>query len=153
MKARPIGITIFAVLLVLNVALYMVLAALAIFSRSSLMTFLHALSPSSAGPEAIHTAMGGLLPLYYGIMVGVTATLALGFWRLWNWARIVMLGIIVLSLVLMATEVRSLLNVPTVGSIILTLVRVALSALWLWYLLCRPVRDAFHQSRDKGAAA
>src|SRR5229473_2294239 len=36
-----------------------VLAALAIFSRSSLMTFLHALSPSSAGPEAIHTAMGG----------------------------------------------------------------------------------------------
>jgi hypothetical protein len=33
------------------------------------------------------------------------------------------------------------------------LVRVALSVLWVWYLLCRPVRDAFHQSRDKGAAA
>ncbi len=153
MKARPIGITILAVLLALNVALFVVLAALAIFSRSSLMAFLHALSPSGAGPEAIHTAMGGLLPLYYGIMAGVTAALALGFWRLWNWARIVMLGIIVLSLVLMATEVRSLLTVRTVGSISLTLVRVALSVLWLWYLLCRPVCDAFHQSRDKGAAA
>ena len=153
MKARPIGITILAVLLGLNVALFVVLAALAIFSRTSLMTFLHALSPSGAGPEAIHTAMGRLLPLYYGIMAGVTAALALGFWRLRNWARIVMLGIIVLSLVLMATEVRSLLTVRTVGSISLTLVRVALSVLWLWYLLCRPVRDAFHQSCDKGAAA
>ena len=153
MKARPIGITILAVLLGLNVALYVVLAALALFSRNSLMTFLHALSPSSAGPEAIHTAMGGLLPLYYGIMVGVTAALALGFWRLWNWARIVMLGIIALSLVLMATEVRPLLTTPSAGAIGLTLVRVALSVLWLWYLLCRPVRDAFHESRHKGAAA
>jgi len=153
MKARPKGITILAVLLALNVALFVALAALAIFSRTSLMAFLHALSPSGAGPEAIHTAMGGLLPLYYGVMAGVTATLALGFWRLWNWARIVMLGIIVLSLVLMVTEVRPLLNEPTAGAIILTLVRVALSVLWVWYLLCRPVRDAFHQSRDKGAAA
>jgi len=153
MKARPKGITILAVLLALNVALFVALAALAIFSRTSLMAFLHALSPSGAGPEAIHTAMGGLLPLYYGVMAGVTAALALGFWRLWNWARIVMLGIIVLSLVLMLTEVRPLLNEPTAGAIILTLVRVALSVLWVWYLLCRPVRDAFHQSRDKGAAA
>jgi hypothetical protein len=153
MKARPKGITILAVLLALNVGLFVALAALAIFSRSSLMAFLHALSPSGAGPEAIHTAMGGLLPLYYGVMAGVTAALALGFWRLWNWARIVMLGIIVLSLVLMLTEVRPLLNEPTAGAIILTLVRVALSVLWVWYLLCRPVRDAFHQSRDKGAAA
>ena len=153
MKARPKGITILAVLLALNVALFVALAALAIFSRTSLMAFLHALSPSGAGPEAIHTAMGGLLPLYYGVMAGVTAALALGFWRLWNWARIVMLGIIVLSLVLMVTEVRPLLNEPTAGAIILTLVRVALSVLWVWYLLCRPVRDAFHQSRDKGAAA
>ena len=153
MKARPKGITILAVLLALNVALFVALAALAIFSRTSLMAFLHALSPSGAGPEAIHTAMGGLLPLYYGVMAGVTATWALGFWRLWNWARIVMLGIIVLSLVLMLTEVRPLLNEPTAGAIILTLVRVALSVLWVWYLLCRPVRDAFHQSRDKGAAA
>ena len=53
----------------------------------------------------------------------------------------------------MLTEVRPLLNEPTAGAIILTLVRVALSVLWVWYLLCRPVRDAFHQSRDKGAAA
>lgn len=45
------------------------------------------------------------------------------------------------------------LIVRTVGSISLTLVRVALSVLWLWYLLCRPVREAFHQSRAKGAAA
>jgi hypothetical protein len=149
MRTRPVGITIFAVLMGLNTALFIVLAGLAIFSRDSLTGFLHALSPSGAGPEAMHTSMGGLLPLYYAAMAGVTAALAMGFWRLRNWARMVMVGIMALSLALMATEVRSLLTAPTAAVIVLTLVRFGLSVLWLWYLLRRPVRDAFHQARGK----
>jgi hypothetical protein len=84
MKTRPIGITILAVLLWLNTGLFLVLAGLAIVRRSSLLRLLHALSPSGAGPEAIHTAMGDLLPLYYGIMAGLTFAMAIGFWKLWN---------------------------------------------------------------------
>ncbi|MGA8150712.1 MAG: hypothetical protein WB952_07165 [Terriglobales bacterium] len=145
MRTRPVGVTIFALLMGLNTALFIVLVALAIFSRSSLTIFLHALSPSGAGPEAMHTSMGGLLPLYYTVMAGVTAALAMGFWRLRNWARIVTLGITALSLALMVTEVRPLLTAPTAGAISITLLRLALSVLWLWYLLRRPVRDAFHQ--------
>jgi hypothetical protein len=147
MRTRPVGVTIFAALMGLNTALFIVLAGLAIFSRDLLTGFLHALSPSGAGPEAMHTSMGGLLPLYYAAMAGVTATLAMGFWRLRNWARVVMVGIMALSLALMVTEVRPLLAAPTAGAISLTLVRVVLSVLWLWYLLRRPVGDAFHQSR------
>lgn len=147
MRTRPVGVTIFAVLMGLNTALFVVLGGLAIFSRGSLTVFLHVLSPSGAGPEAMHTSMGSLLPLYYAVMAGVTAALAMGFWRLRNWARIVTLGITALSLALMITEVRPLLTAPTAGAISLTLVRVALSVLWLWYLLRRPVREAFHQSR------
>jgi hypothetical protein len=152
MKTRPVGITILAVLMGLNTALFVVLVALAIVSPGSLMTLLHALSPSGAGPKSMHTAMGRLLPLYYVTMAGVTTALAMGFWRLRNWARIVMLGIIALSLVLMVTEVRPLLK-ATAGAISLTLVRVGLSVLWLWYLLRRPVRNAFHRLPEKAAAA
>src|SRR5271169_3412935 len=128
---------------------FMVLAGLAIFSRDALTGFLHAISPSGAGPEAMHTSMGGLLPLYYAAMAGVTAALAMGFWRLRNWARMVMVGIMALSLAFMATEVRPLLTAPTAAAISLMLVRVGLSVLWLWYLLRRPVRDAFDQARAK----
>ena len=151
MRTRPIGITIITVLFSVSGALYLALAALAIFNRDALRAILHALSPSGAGPEAIHTAMGRMLPLYYILMAAVTTAMAVGFWRLRNWARMVMLGTIALSLVLMVTQVRPLLSAPTVGAISLTLLRVALSVVWLWYLLRRPVRDAFHQPRGKPA--
>ncbi len=151
MRTRPIGITIITVLFSVNGALYLALTALAIFNRDPLRAILHVLSPSGAGPEVMHTAMGRMLPLYYILMAAVTTAMAVGFWRLRNWARMVMLGMIVLSLVLMVTEVRPLLSAPTAGAISLTLLRVALSVVWLWYLLRRPVRDAFHQLRGKPA--
>ncbi len=122
---------------------YVVLAALAIFNHSILIAVLHKLSPSGAGPEAIHTGMGRIQPFYYSTMAVLTGALAVGFWRLHNWARLVMLGMIELSLLLMISQIRPLLTAPTAGAIVLTLVRVALSVLWLWYLFRRPVRDAF----------
>jgi hypothetical protein len=97
MRTRPVGVALFAVLMALNTALFIVLAGLAIFSRGTLTAFLHAFSPSGAGPEAMHTSMGGLLPLYYAVMAGATAALAMGFWRLRNWARLVMVGIMALN--------------------------------------------------------
>ena len=146
MKTRPLGITILAVLFAVGVAQYLVLLGLALFSRATLTAVLHALSPSGAGPQAIHTAMGRLQPFYYTSMAALTGAMAMGFWRLWNWTRIVMLGMIALSLVLMTTEVRPLLAAPTPGAIALTLVRIVLSIFWVWYLLRRPVRDAFRRA-------
>jgi hypothetical protein len=152
MRTRPIGITILALLAGVNVVAYVVLAALAVFDHSALVAVLHALSPSGAGPETIHNSMGRLQPLYYSAMAVLTGAMALGFWRLHNWARIVMLALIALSLVLMTTEVRPLLAAPTARAIALTLVRIALSAFWVWYLLRRPVRDAFLQPRQQASA-
>lgn len=148
MRTRPIGITILALLFALNVAVYVVFTALALFNHGALVALLHRLSPSGAGPEGIHTAMGRLQPLYYSAMAALTGAMAVGFWRLHNWTRIVMLGMIALSLVLMFGQVRPVLAAPTAGAIILTLVRVALSVFWIWYLLRRPVRDAFHRARQ-----
>ena len=150
MRTRPTGITILALLFGVNVVAYVVLAALAVFDHSALVAVLHALSPSGAGPETIHSSMGRLQPLYYSAMAVLTGAMALGFWRLRNWARIVLLGMIALSLVLGLGQVRPLMAAPTPGAIVLTLVRIALSVLGVWYLLRRPVRDAFR--RDVAAA-
>jgi len=153
MKTRPIGITILALLFGVNVAVYVAFAALAVFNHGALVAVLHALSPSGAGPETIHSSMGRAQPFYYSSMAVLTGAMAVGFWRLRNWARIVMLALIALSMVLMVPEVQPLLAAPTAGAIILTLVRIGLSLLWLWYLLRRPVRDAFRQPRQYAKAA
>jgi hypothetical protein len=145
-KRRPMGVTIFALLFALNLVCYVVLAALAAFNHAALAAVLHALSPSGAGPEAVHTAMGRIQPFYYGVMAVVTGALAAGFWRLQNWARIVVLGMIELSLVLIVAQVRPLLTALTAGAIFLTLVRVAVSLLCLWYLFRPSVRDAFRKN-------
>lgn len=146
MKARPIGVTIFASLFALNLVFYLVLAALAAFNHAALVAVLHALSPSRAGPEVVHTAMGHFQPFYYSAMAVITGALAVGFWRLHNWARIVVLGMIELSLLLMVAQIRPLLTAPTAGAIVLTLVRLALSVWVLWYLFRRPVRNAFRRN-------
>jgi hypothetical protein len=144
MRKRPVGVTILAVLFAVNAAFFLVLAALAVFSYESLRAVLHALSPSGAGPEAMHTAMGRLLPAYYLLMAGVTTALAVGFWRTMNWARLLILALTALSLVLMmTTEVRPLLANASPSGVLLFAVRLGLSGLVVWYLLHRPVREAF----------
>ena len=148
MRVRPIGVTILALLLALNPVVYVALAALAVFNHGTLVAVLHALSPSGAGPETMHTAMGRIQPFYYSAMAILSGALAVGFWRLRNWARIVVLGMIELSLVLMVTQVRPLLTAPTTRSIVLTLVRITVSVLCLWYLFRRPVREAFRRQVD-----
>lgn len=144
MRKRPLGITVLALLFAANAAFFVVLAALAVYNYDLLRSFLHTLSPSGAGPEPLHTAMGRLLPAYYLVMAGVTTALALGFWKTRNWARLVILALTGLSLALMTLEVRPLLADPTAGAVLLTMVRLAMSLLLVWYLLHRPVRDAFH---------
>ena len=153
MRTRPLGVTFLALLFSAGGVFMAVLATLAVFRPEALAAVLRALSPSGAGPEALHTAMGRLLPLYYTAMAGFHAVLGVGFWKLWNWTRIVFLAMIGLSLLLMVTEVRSLLAAPTAAAVALTLVRVGLSVLWLWYLRRQPVREAFSRPRGNLAAA
>jgi hypothetical protein len=50
------------------------------------------------------------------------------------------------SPLLLVSQLRPLLTAATAGAIILTLVRVVLLVLWLWYLFRRPVRDAFRMN-------
>ena len=98
-------------------------------------------------------AMGRLLPLYYVLMSGLTVTLAIGFWKLWNWSRIVVLALLGLSLLSLIGEVRPLIAGPTTSAIALTVLRLGLIALVGWYLLRASVRDAFRQQKVRATAA
>jgi len=153
MSRRPLGITIGAMLFAANAAYYLGFAALAIFNRDALRSVLRALSPSGMGPEAAHMAIGRLLPLYYVLLAGLTVTLAIGFWKLWNWSRIVVLALLGLSLLSLIAEVRPLVAGPTTSAIALTGLRLGLIALVGWYLLSASVRDAFRQQKDGATAA
>jgi hypothetical protein len=153
MSRRPLGITIGAILFAANAACYVGFAALAIFDRDGLRSVLRALSPSGMGPESAQIAMGRLLPLYYVLMSGLTIALAIGFWRLLNWSRIVVLALLGLSLLSLIGEVRPLIAGPTRSAILLTLLRIGLIALVGWYLLRASVRDAFRQQKASSTAA
>ncbi len=153
MSRRPLGITIGAILFAANAAYYVGFAALAIFNRDALRSVFRALSPSGMGPEAAQMAMGRLLPLYYVLMSGLTVTLAIGFWKLWNWSRIVVLALLGLSLLSLIGEVRPLIAGPTTSAIALTVLRLGLIALVGWYLLRASVRSAFRQQKVRATAA
>src|SRR5580658_5358078 len=104
MKLRPLGITIFALLGFLQVAVYATMATLALANHDALVAVLHALSPGGSGPEKAHLAMGQLLPVYYLAMMLLVVPWAMGFWKLWNWTRWVTIAIIAFSFVaLLAT--------------------------------------------------
>lgn len=153
MHTRPRGITFAAVIFAAGALFMTVLAVLSLLRPEAHRAVLHALSPSGAGPEAVHTAMGRLLPLYYAVMAGLQGTLAAGFWRLWNWTRLVVIVMVALSLLLMVGQLPPLLAAPTAGAIGLTAVRVALCVLGLWYLRRERVRQAFQGPRVNAAAA
>jgi len=152
MRTRPVGVTILAMLLALNAVFYVVIAAVALFNRDALRSMLHTLSPSGMGPESAHLAMGGMLPVYYTLMAGATAVLATGFWKLWNWARVVVLALIGLSLLAMVVELRLLFVAPTTSAFAMAAFRLGLMAFFGWYLLYRPVRDAFHHRGGNATA-
>src|SRR4051812_17289485 len=98
---RPVGITIVAVLMFVNVASYGALLLLAVFKAAALAAVLSALSRGGAGP-VMQLRMGTWLPLYYGCMIAVTLLIGLGLWKLWNCTRtavLVMIGVSVIGLV------------------------------------------------------
>lgn len=151
MTARPRGITVFSVLLFVNMTAYAVLAVLSIVNRDALVAVLRALSPGGAGPASVHLSMGRLLPVYYAAFVLITGALAMGFWRLWNWTRIIVLALIAVSLIGGVVETVNAVRSGSAGAVFLVRVTasVLISVLIAWYLLSTKVRTAFRSSATR----
>lgn len=142
---RPVGITILALLSFINVATYGALLALAVFDPPALASVLKGLSPGGAGPE-MQLKMGTWLPLYYATGMLATLLVGLGFWKLWNWTRLVVLAMIGVSAVtLFSVEAASLWRTHSGSGLALWLFRLGLCAFFAWYLTSRKVRGAFRR--------
>jgi hypothetical protein len=133
MRARPLGVTIFAVLYFLSVATYTVLCVLSLTARSVIHTLLERLSPAGNGP-VILLRLGGLLAFYFLAMAVVTGLLGLGMWRLKNWARVITMILAGVSVVVVVVRMVGTLQQMQTAGVVLTLVRVGLCLLVLWYL-------------------
>ena len=145
MSSRPVGITIISVLLLLNVAFYVVLAVLSIVNHDALASLLWAISPGGAGPAAVHLSMGRFELVYYCAMILLTSALAMGFWKLWNWTRIVILVLIGINLIGVAAAplVMARGGMASAAPLVRIVVSVLISLLVGWYLLSAKVRAAF----------
>ena len=98
MKQRPIGISLASALYVLNALFYAYLVTLGFFFHDKLADFLgESTSPAGVGPSGL-LRLGKLLPFYFLVMTAVALALAFGMWRLKNWARIVTMILVSLSL-------------------------------------------------------
>jgi hypothetical protein len=151
MKPRPLGITILSVLLFLNSAFFAVLAALSVVNHSALAALLWAISPGGAGPAVVHLSMGRPFELvYYCAMTLFTGLLAWGFWKLWNWTRVVTLVLIAVSLLGTAFEPFMMARGGSGAAGVAPMVRIFISTLISlligWYLLSAKVRAAFRPS-------
>ena len=143
MKSRPVGITVLSLLLFLNAGFYALLAVLSVIRFGALTIVLTALSPGGVGPAAPHLAMGKFLPAYYGVSTLLTGALALGFWKLQNWSRLVSLALMGISLAFLPIEFLHASQSPSGAMIGSALVRVGVTVLIGWYLLSTKVRQAF----------
>lgn len=145
MRNRPLGITIASLLTFVATAQYVVLFALMFINSAAVFAYLHALSPGGSGPEKIHLAMGRFEAPYYAAMALLTGVIGYGFWKLWNWTRVVILVMTGISLAGVLLTIPSLAHSGSAGAWALWAVRIVLCVLWGWYLMRRRVREAFHR--------
>lgn len=143
MKPRPAGVIVFAILYLLNACFYTYLVVLGFFARDKLASFLGAsTSPAGVGPSAL-LRLGNLLPFYFLVMAAATTALAFGMWRLKNWARIVtmtLVGLSVLDAIFMLFKEFSHFAAADFARMFLALV---ICVVVLWYLSRKTVRASF----------
>ncbi len=118
---RPTGVTILAILNFLWAGLHALLAVLFFF----------------IGAEDAAVGVVALILAAIGLAIGI------GLWKLRNWARIVTIVLVGLSLPLSVLLLLGLLIGFELGSLIFQAIFVALYAWIIWYLFQPHVKDAF----------
>jgi hypothetical protein len=153
MKSRPAGIVLFAILYLVNAAFYGYLIVLGFFARDKLAAFLNSsTSPAGVGPSGL-LSLGKLLPFYFVAMAAVTLALALGMWRLKNWARIVTMLLVGISLLDAAYMLIKTFAHFVAADFVRLLGATAIGIVVLWYLNRKAVRASFSGGPAKPSAS
>lgn len=135
---RPVGVTVIAVLDFVG-AFFLVIAGL------FLMLGLGAIGAASgkAGGMLALAGLGAVGAVIMFVFAALVAVVGYGLIKLQNWARIVTIVITGLGLVLAIPSLLFLIVKFHPFAIMALLMRVAINALILWYMLQRHVKEAF----------
>jgi len=143
MKARPLGVTILAVLAFLNIASYVFLIVLAIRNPEQLRSLLESMIPGAGvGPGSL-MRLGAFVPVYFLGMAILTGLVGRGLWNLKNWARITVMVLAGISAVLGVVELIGSFPVTNALALAGVIARIGFSVAIAWYLNSAKVRAAF----------
>ncbi len=139
---RPTGVTVLAVLNFLGAGLYALLAVLFFLigaggAASGMM------SEMGGGAAAFLLGLGAAVGVILLIFSAIGLAIGIGLWKLRNWARIVTIVLVGLSLLLGVIGLLGSLIAFELGSLIFQAIFVALYAWIIWYLFQLHVKQAF----------
>ncbi len=139
---RPTGVTVLAVLNFLGAGLYALLAVLFFLigaggAASGMM------SEMGGGTAAFLLGLGAAVGVILLIFAAIGLAIGIGMWKLRNWARIVTIVLVGLSLLLGVLGLLGSLISFELGSLIFQAIFVALYAWIIWYLFQPHVKQAF----------
>ncbi|MGA8034666.1 MAG: hypothetical protein WA823_09610 [Candidatus Acidiferrales bacterium] len=144
MRTRPVGITILAILGFLSVAFYAGLTVFSLVNPAGADNLLQNLSGGGAGPAALQR-LAGFLPVYFIVTGAVCAAMSWGLWTLKNWARVLCLVLIGLSLIGGAIGIAGAWSHSSLAATTSALVRMVIAMLIFVYLSSAGVRSAFRR--------
>ncbi len=151
MRRRPLGVTILAVLLFLNIGTYATLILLAIVYPDQLRLLLEGMKLGSTGNLAPLLQLGAFVPVYFLALAIFTGLLGRGLWQLKNWARLVVLFLAGISAAIGIVEVARSFSAMNASAWLSAAAQIAVGVLAAWYLSSAPVRAAFGKaSGDAG---
>jgi hypothetical protein len=153
MKTRPLGVSVMAVLYFISVATYGALALLSAASPDKVRSLLTmATTGAEPGPAPL-LVLGAFLPVYFLAMALASYFLGRGMWRLKQWAWIVTVILCGVSLAVGGIELlRSMHGMDAMARATAWL-RIGFTALVIWYLGLRRVREAFRKRKDGDSGA
>lgn len=143
MKSRPIGITILAVLGFISVAFYLAMTVIALLKPVVVASLLLGMSGGNGFGVTPAASLGGILAVYFVISGLITAALSWGLWTLKNWARIVCLVLIAISVLGGVVQVSMSFSHASVVGTVFGIARLIVAILIIIYLNSPRVRSAF----------
>jgi hypothetical protein len=151
--ARPVGVTILAILNFIGAAFCLLLGLVMILGGGFIATILSQQGQGSAGAAGVLAGLGAAAGVFIIIMGGVSAFLGFGLWKLKGWARIVSIVLYGISAAFQVLGILGTLAHFNVFALMWGAFWVAVDAFIIWYLLKPEVKAAFQPPMVRAASA
>jgi uncharacterized membrane protein (DUF2068 family) len=139
---RPTGVTILAILWFIGAGI-LVISALVAFAGGSLLAQMLKNAPGMGNLAGGLVAVVGVIALMFAALYAVTGY---GLWALKNWGRILALVLTAIGLLLTLVGLAAVFANFGMSLLIWQIIRIAICAWIIWYLLQPTVKQAFGQT-------